>query len=426
MKKPIIGFIGLSHLGICTLLSAASKNYTVYGFDFDSTKVEQYQKKQSKINEKNLLKYLTKYSQNIFFSSDFKILSKCDIVYISEDVKTDSRGNSNLNNANKYIKKTIKFANKKAYLVILCQVTPGFTRKINWPKKKLYYQVETLIFGNAIFRASFPERIIIGAEFSKFNINSKFGHYLKAYNCPILPMKYESAELAKISINMLLISNITIANTLAELCEKIGADWAEIVPSLKLDKRIGKNAYINTGLGLSGGNLERDLVSAIKLSKKNNLNPKFLETLFYSSEIHKNWVLNIVNKKKLNLNKDSKIAILGLSYKEGTHSIKNSPAVNLIKNISFKNIFCYDPVADLSHTSLDIVRCDNINDTIYESEILILMTNWDEFSKISKKILFSLMKGRTIIDPFGILKKLKLNNYGFKYYTKGKELKNGK
>ena len=74
-------------------------------------------------------------------------------------------------------------------------------------------------------------------------------------------MRYESAELAKISINMCLVASVTTANTLAELCEKIGADWSEIVPALKLDKRIGQYAYLAPGLGIAGGNLERDLAT---------------------------------------------------------------------------------------------------------------------------------------------------------------------
>src|SRR5207245_1505995 len=82
---------------------------------------------------------------------------------------------------------------------------------------------------------------------------------------PILPMRYESAELAKISINMFLVASISTTNTLAELCERIGADWSEIVPALKLDKRIGQHAYLAPGLGIAGGNLERDLTTVCRL-----------------------------------------------------------------------------------------------------------------------------------------------------------------
>src|SRR3546814_13393497 len=77
-------------------------------------------------------------------------------------------------------------------------------------------------------------------------------------------MRDESAELAKISINMCLVSAVSTANTLAELCERVGADWREIVPALQLDRRIGPHAYLSAGLGISGGNLERDLATVIR------------------------------------------------------------------------------------------------------------------------------------------------------------------
>ena len=89
--------------------------------------------------------------------------------------------------------------------------------------------------------------------------------FLEAFGCPILPMRFESAELTKIAINCCLVASISVANTLAELCERIGADWSEIAPALKLDRRIGAYSYLTPGLGLAGGNLERDLATVIRL-----------------------------------------------------------------------------------------------------------------------------------------------------------------
>src|SRR6185436_16658850 len=90
--------------------------------------------------------------------------------------------------------------------------------------------------------------------------------FLETFGCPILPMRLESAELTKISINCVLAASVGMANTLAALCERIGADWSEIAPALKLDRRIGRDAYLAPGLGLAGGNIERDLATAMRLS----------------------------------------------------------------------------------------------------------------------------------------------------------------
>ena len=80
-------------------------------------------------------------------------------------------------------------------------------------------------------------------------------------------MRFESAELCQDLDQLLPGRLVTVANTLAELCERIGADWSEIAPALKLDRRIGAYSYLSPGLGLAGGNLERDLATVVRFSE---------------------------------------------------------------------------------------------------------------------------------------------------------------
>ena len=65
-----------------------------------------------------------------------------------------------------------------------------------------------------------------------------------AFGCPILPMRLRERRARQDPINCCLVASVTVANTLAELCERIGADWSEIAPALKLDRRIGPHAYL--------------------------------------------------------------------------------------------------------------------------------------------------------------------------------------
>ena len=58
---------------------------------------------------------------------------------------------------------------------------------------------------------------------------------------------------------------------MSKVCEKIDANWLDIIPALKLDKRIGKKAYVHPGLGISGGNIERDIFAIKKILKKENV-----------------------------------------------------------------------------------------------------------------------------------------------------------
>ena len=270
-------------------------------------------------------------------------------------------------------------------------------RKINFNKKLLYYQVETLIFGKSLDRALNPEGIIIGCNESNSKIKNSYLKYLKRFNCPIIKMSYESAELTKIAINIFLASSITTTNVLSEICSTIGANWEEIKPALKLDSRIGPKAYLKPGLGISGGNIERDIMSLKKLSFKNLNLLNFANSLNHNSRYMKKWVLRKLKQEKI-FNSRERISILGLSYKENTNSIKNSPSISLIKSLKNNNIKVFDPKAKLP---LNLKRCQQVgkNDkSLLRSKILILMTPWKIFRniKITKNV-------KLIIDPFKMI-----------------------
>ena len=165
-------------------------------------------------------------------------MNECNIVFLSQDVQTNNFGKSNLTLVNYYIYKIKKNLDKKIELVILSQVKPGFTRKIIWPKEKLFYQVETLVFGNAVNRAVFPERIILGSADSNLDTSANIYNFYKLFTKKIIKMNYESAEIAKISINLILIANICTANEIGSMCEKINANWSDVYNALVLDKRM--------------------------------------------------------------------------------------------------------------------------------------------------------------------------------------------
>ena len=404
MKLPTIGFVGMSHLGLNYAVATASKKFKVFCYDEDISKINLLKKKISPIFEKDLEKKIKLNFSNLKFTNNISDLKNCDNVYISEDVNTKISGKSDLTSTKGLINKTIKHLNKNSNLIILCQVPPGFCRSINWNKNQLFYQVETLIFGKALERALYPERLIIGVENKKNKIKQSYLKLLKSFNCPLIIMNYESAELAKISINMYLISTVTTTNVISEVCEKIGANWSDISIALKLDRRIGKYSYLEPGLGISGGNLERDLYTLKKLQDKNNLNNKFILELKKKSTSRKLWILNIIRKLKKKY-KIKNIAILGLAYKIGTHSTKNSPGVELIKRLKNYKIKAFDPVVKKVDNMKNLKICKSCHETIKGCDILIITTPWKEFKRINSIFLKKNIKNNIVIDPYNLLDK---------------------
>ncbi|MAY90874.1 MAG: hypothetical protein CMN00_06835 [Rickettsiales bacterium] len=416
----IIGFAGMTHLGLVTSISYANKGFNIVCYDKSKNKIENIKKNIFPISEPKIIDKKKENESKLFFSSDLNALKTCDLVYISSDVLTDKNGNSNLLPLKSLINDVIKVIKKKGILVILSQVSPGFTRNINFPKKRLFYQVETLIFGKAYERASNPERFIIGCY--KKNVKNIFTDFLETFKCPILQMKYESAELAKISINIFLVSSISVTNTLSEICESIGADWNEISPSLKLDKRIGKHAYLKPGLGISGGNLERDLGSLIKLGKTKKTNVNLIKAFVENSIYQKKWVVKKI-KEIQKYTKINQIAIWGLSYKENTNSIKNSPSLITINLLNIKKILVHDPVVEkLDFKNKNIFRFTKLDETLYDSDLLAILTPWDQYRNFSVKRIIKGLKKPIIIDPYNIFKDQLENMKEIDYYCLGKKI----
>jgi len=399
--KLNIGYVGLSHLGINYAIASTMKGFNVVCYDDDISIISSLQKKKIPFYEKNTEKNLKKRFKQFKFTNKTNDLKNCDLVFISRDVPTNFNGKSNLIEIKKLIKKIVKVIKKECNLIILCQVPPGFTRSIDWPDNKLFYQVETLIFSNALERALLPERIIIGK--SKNQINKKYKFFLNKFKCPILDMNYESAELAKISINIFLISSVTSTNLLSEISENIGANWLDISNALKLDKRIGKYAYLKPGLGISGGNLERDLETFKNFLKFNKIYESYSKNIKQISNYRKDWMHIQFNKIMKDSKSLNKIGVLGLAYKENTNSIKNSPSISFIKKISFNNklkVSVFDPKIKKIPKYKNISFCKNINDLIKNCEILVLATPWKIFKKINLNK-FSNIK--TVIDPYNLI-----------------------
>jgi UDPglucose 6-dehydrogenase len=434
-KSPIqkksnltIGFVGISHLGIVSSISTASLGYKVICYDKSEKLISDLINKKINVNEPYLDDMLAKYYNNITFTNDSSLISNCNIVYLTQDVPTDDYGKSDLRIINEYLKIIFKNLNKSSILVINSQISPGFTSNINYDLTKIYYQVETLVIGQAVNRFLNPERIVIGSENPNVPFPENYKKYLDSFDCQKINIKYESAELVKISINLLLSSNITIANFISEICENSNADYSEMILSLRLDRRIGKFSYITPGLGISGGNLERDLDSIIKLSDSNNINNNIVKNIIEYSSIRKNWVFDLfkkIQKNKTNLN----VGILGISYKEDTNILKNSPSILLINQIlkSFKNkIFAYDiNINNLKYLSNEI---EDINgnftlsqdklDVLINSQILIIMNKSKENSNFSKTKFKMYCKDKIIIDPFNRIDRNLIDN--LEYYTIGK------
>jgi UDPglucose 6-dehydrogenase len=356
------------------------------------------------VSEPDLAALMAKNAERLRFTSEVSALGPCDVVYIAPDVPTDDGGASDLGPLKALIAGVEPVLAANAAMVVLSQVPPGFTRGLARAKRQRFYQVETLIFGRAVERALHPERFILGCADPAEALPPALAAFLGSFGCPILPMRYESAELSKIAINFFLVASVSAANSLAELCEQIGADWSEIMPALRLDKRIGTHAYIAPGLGLAGGNLERDLATFVRMGAETGAETGVVLAWQANSRHRRFWALRRLHETVLARAADPLIGVLGLAYKENTHSTKNSPALALIAALRPFRLRAFDPAVAVEpdwHPALAQAR-DPL-DACKDADALVIMTPWQPFKALLPAAIAKAMAGRVVIDPFGVL-----------------------
>ena len=111
---------------------------------------------------------------------------------------------------------------------------------------------------------------------------------------------------------------------------------------------------------------------------------------------------------------------MGLAYKENTHSIKNSPALVFLNHLKKSKVLVYDPEAVILHLPINVIRVNSISNALNDADVLIISTPWRQFTEIKVDEIASKMRGKIIIDPYGIFNENQLMAKGFKLVTLGK------
>ncbi len=425
----MIGFAGLSHLGLNYSLATAAKGFDVMAYDPDRVLVARLQAGIFPIAEPGFAELFAQHRGRLRYTADVADLGKCSVVFYGLDVPTNERNEADLAPLLALIDGSVASIAARGTAVVLSQLRPGTMRELAArlaarPDVKLgacYYQVETLIFGAAVQRAMEPERIMVGAADPSQPLPAPYRQWLDVFSCPVLVMRYESAELAKIAINFFLVSSVSTTNTLAEVCEAIGADWSEIAPALRLDRRIGPHAYLSPGLGVAGGNLERDLVTVQGLAATHGTEAGIVAAWQRNSAWRRDWALRAVHREVLAARPPIRSSPSGGSaYKADTHSVRNSPALELLRALGGRRICAHDPAAKIDPAEFPSV---SIGATPLEAaegaDGRVVMTPWTLYATVAPAEVAARMRGRLVLDPWGALDGAAWRAAGFRYHRLG-------
>ena len=243
------------------------------------------------------------------------------------------------------------------------------------------------------------------------------GNSNKKSQVPILITDSTSSELIKYASNAFLATKISFVNEVANICERIGANILDVTYGMGLDSRIGSR-FMKAGIGWGGSCFPKDVRALSYTAEEYGSNASILNAVIHVNNQQR---FKIVQKAVdlLGIIDDKVIGVLGLSFKPNTDDTREAPSITVINKFLElgAEVRVYDPVVKENPENLDegAAFVEDPYKAVENANLLVLVTEWEEFSKLDFDRIKDLMSAHNIIDGRNFLDKKALKDMGFKY-----------
>lgn len=434
-----ITFVGHGYVGLVTAAVFADLGNTVWVIGHTPDKVENLKKGIIPIYEPGLEELVKRNidAKRLLFTLEYdKAIPASQVVFIAVGTPPKPTGEADLSVVFDVANKLGKHLDGYTVVVVKSTVPVGTNRKVQKiieelkPEKATFDIASTPEFlreGQAISDTQHPDRIVIGTDTQKARDVMVELHKPIAINgtteAHMVLTNVETAEMIKYAANAFLATKISFANAIAQLSEKCGADGLRVLEGIGLDKRIG-SSFLSPGTGYGGSCFPKDVKALIAIADGYGYDFKLLKDV---EDINKQAIHAIAHKAKNLLGGEVKgkiIGVLGLSFKPDTDDMRDAPSISVIQKLQEEgaHIKAYDPIAmENAKTKLKNIQfCKNSYEVADQSDMLVVMTEWNEFMQLDlgkmKKILNQpiILDGRNIYDPE------KIRALGFTYQGVGR------
>jgi UDPglucose 6-dehydrogenase len=428
-----ITFVGHGYVGLVTASLFADLGNTVWVVGHTKEKIENLKKGLLPIYEPGLEEIVRRNvkAKRLLFTLDYKkSISNSQAVFIAVGTPPKPTGEADLSVVFEVAQKIGE--NLDGYTVVVTKSTvPVGTNKktyeiINKAKpEKAKFDVasipEFLREGQAISDTLHPDRVVIGTS-------SKAAEKLlvelhKPIDGKLVLTNIETAEMIKYAANSFLATKISYANAVAHLSELTGADGLKVLEAVGLDKRVG-GQFLFAGAGYGGSCFPKDVKAMIAIAKEAGYDFSLLKDV---EEINKQAIQNIIKKTNSLLGgkvRGRTVGVLGLSFKPDTDDMRDAPSVIVINSLLREGakIKAYDPIA-INNAKRILKNVDFQPDsyaTARDCDILIVITEWNEFRQLDLGKIKNSMKKPILLDGRNIYDPQELKELGFKYTGVGR------
>ena len=422
-----VAVIGAGYVGLTTAACLAHIGHDVTCADIDETKIAQLNNGEIPIHEarlpelvqegisKQLLKFVVGAQQAVTTS---------DFVFLCLPTPQGEEGRADIGAVLEVVEEISEIIPPQTIIINKSTVPIGTNASIQATIQRndvlIASNPEFLREGVAVTDFLQPDRIVIGA--SNKEVSDRVAALYSEIDAPIIEVDLASAETIKYATNSFLATKVSFVNGLAAVCEAVGADIEAVTRGLGSDQRIGSR-FLQPGPGWGGSCFPKDMQALVRIATDAGYEFDLLKAVIEANEQQFD---RIVNKAELLLNQDlagKNVALLGLTFKAHTDDIRNSPAIEVGQRIAAKGatVTAYDPmVKSESGIPQEIQIATTLERAVTDSDLVLVLTEWPEFTRANWASLIGLMNGPHVVDARNVLDRKEMIELGYLYDDLGR------
>jgi len=422
-----VAVIGAGYVGLTTAACLAHIGHNVTCADIDETKIAQLNNGEIPIHEARLTELVQEgISKQLlkFVVGAQQAVTTSDFVFLCLPTPQGEEGRADIGALLEVVDEISEIIAPQTIIITKSTVPIGTNASIQATIQRddvsIVSNPEFLREGVAVTDFLQPDRIVIGA--SDKEASERVAVLYRDIDAPIIEVDLASAETIKYATNSFLATKVSFVNGLAAVCEAVGADIEAVTRGLGSDQRIGSR-FLQPGPGWGGSCFPKDMQALVRIATDAGYEFELLKAVIEANEQQFD---RIVNKAELLLNRDlsgKNLALLGLTFKAHTDDIRNSPAIEVAQRLAAKGatVTAYDPTVKSEAGIPQAIRiATTIEQVVTDSDLVLVLTEWPEFTRANWASLIGLMNEPRVVDARNVLDRKEMIELGYLYDDLGR------
>ncbi len=436
LQKQKITVIGTGYVGLVTAACLASVGHDVMGLDKDESKIKLLKQGRSPIYEAGLESLIKQsLSKNLFFTGDYEeAITFGDVIFLAVGTPSAEDGNADLTALWSAVESLAMHVTQRKVIVVKSTVPVGTCEKVEERLKALLGEryidrdanalvsvvsnPEFLREGRSVDDFLHGDRVVIGG--TDLDAITRVRELYSPLGIPIVTCDFRSAELVKYASNAFLATKISFINSIARLCDVLGADVTKVSEGMGYDHRI-MPGHLYAGLGYGGSCFPKDVSALLEVGKDAGVHLDLVEQTMRINNGQIDWALDKLRDILGDLG-GKRICFLGVAFKPNTDDMRDAPSVKLAHRLLLEEaeVTAYDPVASIEPIVPEVEQFDDVYDALTSADAALLVTEWEEFGQLDFERVISVMKQPKLVDGRNFLKPRRLLDMGVEYKDFGR------